>query len=195
MIRLLQLLVAPFEYWAKVSECSRGVVVVLLLTAMPMMLIGSAIEGWAMVHWGLAGNNPTQPLPVKMPQDMVVRFGMYRLGIDLLTLVMGAKFVQWFAEGAQVRTSYTATFKLVSYCLGPIWVFSRMLDGIPFVDSWLCWAGGALLMLYLLYHGVGLVLKPDQTKGFGLYLTSALMLTLLAGVSEFAGLTLLRRLM
>jgi hypothetical protein len=41
---------------------------------------------------------------------------------------------------------------------------------------------GALLAASILYHGVGLVLKPEQTKGFGLYLVSAMIVVFSSGV-------------
>jgi hypothetical protein len=195
MMRLIQLLFAPFATWTKVAEANRHVLLVLLVTALPMMVVGSALEGWCMTRWGISSRDFGETRLVRLAQSTALRFCEYRLGLDVALLILSALLVHLFASSFQTGSRFGAALELVAYALGPIWIIGRGLDALPMVPTWLCWGGGVLLTLYLLYHGVGLLLKPDQTKGFGLLMVTSLTLVVLSALTHFVSLTLLKRLL
>lgn len=194
-MRLIQLLFAPFATWTKVAEANRHAALVFLLTALPMMVAGSALEGWCMTRWGISSRDFGETRLVRLAEATVLRFCEYRLGVDVALLFLSAILVHLFAESFQTGSRFGAALELVTYSLGPVWVIGRGLDAFPMLPTWLCWGGGAILTLYLVYHGVGLLLKPDQTKGFGLLMVTTLTLLVLSALAHFVSLTLLKRLL
>ena len=83
------------------------------------------------------------------------------------------------------RTNYFQSFVVMAYGFEPI-ILARILDGFPVINTWVCWVIGVAVSTSVLYHGVGMVLRPEQTKGFGLYLISILIIVLVSALAHFA---------
>ena len=79
---------------------------------------------------------------------------------------------------------------VMAYGFGPI-ILARILDGFPQLNTWVCWAIGAVGSVSVLYHGIGMILRPDQTKGFGLYLMAIIIVVLMSGLAHFAAVSVL----
>ena len=99
--------------------------------------------------------------------------------------------MQWVAHSSQVQAGFTQCFTLMAYSFNPF-LLVRFFDAIPGFNTWACWGLGALGALAVLYHGVGLALKPDQTKGFGLYLVSIIVVLFSGFFSHFMAQFILR---
>ena len=53
------------------------------------------------------------------------------------------------------------------------------------------WGIGAAFAMSLLYHGVAQMMRPEQTKGFGLYLVSMVLIVFFTGFSHFIAIQVL----
>ena len=105
-------------------------------------------------------------------------------------LSLGAMVIQSTAAGLNQQFTFRQSFTLVAYGMAPLFL-GRWLDCVPAINTWVCWAVGASAMVYTLYQGVGEVMKPEITKGFGLYLICAGTLFLLSGLMHFLVVTTL----
>ena len=94
-------------------------------------------------------------------------------------MVIGAKVPAMghaeFPDSNQLRAVLQRSWPMT---FSPI-LLARFLDAVPALNTWLLGLG-ALLSISVLYHGIRLVLRPDQTKGFGIYLVSAIIVILSA---------------
>ena len=188
MITVLQLIFSPVQTWEKIAKAERGVLRILLIFVFPFLLTGLALEGFSLVRWG--ERRGEFDYVVKISREMAVVYTTSEFVLLLCSLFIGAKCLQWITHSFQVRTSFTPCFTLMAYGFGPIFL-ARYLDAVPGLNSWVCWILGALLSASALYHGVCLALKPEQTKGFGLYLVSMIIAFLSSGLSHFVAIAIL----
>jgi hypothetical protein len=189
MIRVFQLIFSPTSTWQRIDLAQRSLWWVLFLSLLPLLLACSAGEGYALLRWGERRDELNRLVAVNLEQ--VLRYQEVHLTLGLLLVILGAKVVQWIADGFQFRVSYTAAFTTTGYALTPVFLL-RLLDGFPAIPTSVCWALGAVLMVAVLYHGVGHVLKPDVSKGFGFFLLSAMVLVLLSGLAHYVAVAVLR---
>lgn len=184
MFRWLQLLAAPLSGWTRILDAQRPVLLVFLLAPLPLLLFGTALESYGLLRWGDVRGEFGHRGHVS--RDLVLHYQQVRLLADLLVLFLGAKVIQWTAGGLHFATTYTRCFTLQAYALSPVF-FLRSLDAVPMIHTWLVWGVSILLALSLLYHGVAIVLQPQQTKGFGLFLLTSLVVTSLSGLAHLVG--------
>ena len=188
MITAFQLIFSPFETWEKISTAQRGFIWVMGVYLLPLLVIACGVEGYLLSRWG--EKRGEFGFIVKVPVDLAVRYTAAYFVILLASIIVSAKFLALASDSFNVRTSYLQSFTVMAYGFGPL-ILVRILDGFPQVPSWLCWILGAVASISVLYHGIGMVLKPDQTKGFGLYLMSIIILVLVSGLGHFAALAVL----
>lgn len=188
MIESIQLLFAPFQTWEKITATRPGWIRVLVLYLLPLLILAVSLESYSLVRWG--ENRGELEQRVKIPQQTAMRYGMAQFTLLLASMVLGARFLQSVASSFQVPSSFWQCFTLMAYGFNPI-ILSRFLDAIPGLNTWVCWSLGALISLSVLYHGVALALKPEQTKGFGLYLVSLVVVLFSSGLSHFIALNIL----
>lgn len=188
MITAFQLIFSPFETWQKITTAQRGFFWVLCLYLVPLMVIALGLEGYMLTQWGQKRGD--LGLVVKVPTDLAIRYTVAYAVFLLAGAIVGAKFLALASESFNVHTTYFQSFMVVAYAFGPI-ILVRMLDGVPQLNTWVCWAIGVALSTSVLYHGVGMVLRPDQTKGFGLYLISIIIVVLVTALAHFAALAVL----
>jgi len=186
MLKVFQLVFSPTTAWAKIAETQRSVIVVFLLNSLPLMLCGAALEGWGLRKLGVFTGELDRVKPIPLPLDRVIRFEVFHLVMDLLLLFLAAKLLEWMFESFHSRSKFLPAFTTMAYSLGPFFV-ARGLAGIPSLNTWVCFAFSILLALHVLYYGVGVVMQPDQTKGFGLFVSGALAMVILAGLCHFMG--------
>jgi hypothetical protein len=182
MIQAIRLVITPSQTWERITSARRSPLRILAFYVLPLLLVGLALEGYSLVRWGEKRGD--FGYLAKISEFEAVRYSVVQLALMLVSIVIAAKCVQWVAHSSQVRSAYWQCFMLIAYGFTPM-VLARYLDAIPAINTWLCWTAGALLALSVLYHGVALALKPDQTKGFGLYLVSVMLVLLLSGLSHF----------
>ena len=182
MIRVLALIFSPFNTWTKIAAAQRGVAFVLLLSFLPLAVGCVAVETFSLIHWGEArGEAGTL---VKISQTIALRYGIAELILLTACLFFGAYFLHAVAQSFHLTTKFPQSFGAVAYGISPL-ILMRLLDAWPVVPSWVCWALGVLLSISALYHGVALMLRPEQTKGLGLYIVTSVIVILSTGVSHF----------
>jgi hypothetical protein len=188
MIKALQLIFSPSKAWTEIAVSERGVLLILLLFVLPLLLPGLALEGFSLWHWG--ERRDEVDYAVSIGQDMAVRYAVAQSVLLLASILAGGMALQWIMHSFQARTTFTRCFTVMAYGFSPV-MLARYFDAVPKLNTWVCWSIGALLSATVLYHGVGLVMRPEQTKGFGLYLVSIIVMVLFSGLSHFVALSVL----
>jgi uncharacterized membrane protein YecN with MAPEG domain len=188
MITVLQLIFSPFETWEKISTAQRGFVWTFCVYLLPLLIVALGVEGFLLNQWG--EKRGEFGFVIQVPLDLAARYAVAYFVMLLAAVVISAKFLALASESFNVRTTYYQSFLVMAYGFGPI-ILARFLDAVPQINTWVCWAIGVAASVSVLYHGVGMVLRPDQTKGFGLYLVSMIIVVLVSGVAHFAALSVL----
>ncbi|MGV3772403.1 MAG: hypothetical protein ACO1QB_05840 [Verrucomicrobiales bacterium] len=152
------------------------------------MLLAAGVEGYSLHKIGIKRTEYSNYSPI--PLDQVIKYESVAMGSILVAAVIVAHFLRKAAISVNVRVSYFLCLATLIYGLGPL-ILSHLLDAIPGFPSWVAFAIGIGLTCCSLYHGVALMLKPDQTKGFGLYLFAVVLLIVLTGLGHFIGMQVL----
>jgi len=61
---------------------------------------------------------------------------------------------------------------------------ARVLDAGPMVHPATAWVIGIVLAFWVLYQGIPLVMQPDPTHAFGVYLSSMFVIILTSGLAR-----------
>jgi hypothetical protein len=101
-----------------------------------------------------------------------------------LVILAGAHFIKALGDTFHVRHTYANTLTVVIYGLSPVFLL-RLLDVSPTINLWMPWAIGIMLSIKVLYTGVPRIMLPDPPDAFGLYLMSALLLTMVTALERF----------
>jgi hypothetical protein len=121
---------------------------------------------------------------VTVSPEVILGYSLTYIGLGLVMVFLGATLIQWVTEGFNFDPGFGQCFTVAAYGFSPIFL-AHLLDSFPQINTWLCWGIGAVGIFFVLYHGIALVLKPDITKGFGLYLLSSLLLVILSLLGHF----------
>ncbi|HKQ37645.1 MAG TPA: Yip1 family protein [Verrucomicrobiae bacterium] len=183
MIKALLLIFDPDNTWEKIQQNSHSVASVFLTYLLPLLLLGTAVETWGMMKLGYDKGRIVERR-VKLEQDLAVRYAGAQICLGLLTAVVGAFLFKKVTQGFHRRHSFKETFATLSYSLGPVYLV-RMFDGLPGVNTWICWGLGAILGAAVLYRGVPRVLRPDPSNALGVYLTCSFLFFALTGVAHY----------
>lgn len=189
MITAFQLIFSPFETWEKITVAQRGYVWILLVHLLPLLIVCLGLEGFMLNRWGEKQGDLDRIINV--PVWLAFRYAATYFLILLAAVFVGAKFLGMASESFNVQTSYLQSLVVMAYGYGPI-ILIRVLDGFPQVNTWVCWVLGVAGTVSVLYHGIGMVLRPDQTKGFGLYLVAIVIVVLMSGLGHFAAISVLQ---
>ena len=188
MIRAVQLIFAPAGTWEKIVLASRGFVFIFFVNLLPLVAVTSAAESWGMFRWGESRNEFGHI--VTIPAELAVRYGVATSILGLLLALVSSRFLLSVARSFDAPATFTQAFTTMAYGLGPVYL-ARFIDAFPAINTWVCWAIGVVVSISLLYHGVGMVMKPEQTKGFGLYIFTTVFVIVLSGLAHFLALSLL----
>ena len=188
MITAFQLIFSPFETWEKITTAERGFLWTLGVHLLPLLVLCLGVEGFLLAHWGERRGEFGSI--IRVPPELAVRYSL-SYGVLLLAAVfVSALFLNSASQSFNSHTKYVQSFMVMAYGFGPI-ILARILDGFPQLNTWVCWTLGAAGSVSVLYHGIGMVLKPDQTKGFGLYLITILIILVVSALAHFAALAVL----
>ena len=183
MIKALLLLLDPTNTWEKIQQSSPGIGRVLFTYLLPLILLGTAVETWALIKVGRDEGRIVERR-VKVPQELAVRYGVVQGGFGLAIALLGAWFFKAIGEGFHRRQPYSDAFATLGYSLGPYYLL-RILDGAPFINTWICWGLGAALALSVLYRAVPRLMRPDPSNALGVYLLSSFVLVGVLAVAHF----------
>ena len=188
MLSAIQMLFSPVKAWEKVVSKNRHWTLVLLLMVLPILGLTAVAEGAGLLK--LKQTHETVG-KVEIPRERVIKYEIVYAATSLAIIVLGGCFLLWVGDSFNLRVSYTQTFTVVAFAYAPIMLL-HLLDAIPQIHTWICWSIGVALSFRVLYDGVALCLRPEQTKGFGLLLFTALFITALSGLAHFASLAVLK---
>ena len=186
MIKALQLIFSPAKTWEKIVVSNRGVAATTILFLLPLIAVASVIEGYSLLRFGERGDFGV----IRILPKMAMRYEATQFIGGIIVMILGAKFLHAVAVSFHVPCTIGQCFTTVAYGFSPMYL-GQALHGVPVINAWICWTIGAILSISALYHGVALALKPDQTKGFGLYLTTIVFVLLLSGFSHFVAISVL----
>ena len=188
MLSALEMLLSPAKAWEKVVAANRHWTLILLLTVLPILGITAAIESAGLLK--LRERHEEFGL-VEVRKERVQKYAIVYIGTSLAIILVGAYFLQSVATSFDVAAGYSPSFTVMAYAYTPI-MWLHLLDAIPQINTWICWGIGAAFSFGVLYHGIGLCLRPEQTKGFGLLLFSVIFVIALSGLAHFASVQVLK---
>jgi hypothetical protein len=189
MIRVFQLFFLPTTAWEKIALDRQKFLMTALLYFIPFLAAAVLVDAYALQLWGMreiSGSAATHYNPAA-----IVRFELIHAGILAAMVLTGTVIIQWLAESFQVRTDFAICFNLAVFGFIPVFI-AHMLNILPFLNNWICAGLGMLGCAYVLYQGVGAVLQPDQTKGFGMYILCVITFVLLTAMELLLGQMALR---
>ncbi len=176
----------PAGAWDRIESSPRTVARVFFLFLLPLLLLSSVAETWELMHFGrersTIGDMPAQKM--KVSPQLALRYQAAQVTFGLAIAFGGALIYRKIGEGFHRRHSFTETFATLGYSIGPLFLL-RMLDGLPHLNTWVCWAIGVTLSVAGLYRGIPRIMKPDPSSAIGLYLMCSLLLIALSGIAHY----------
>jgi hypothetical protein len=186
MIRALMLIVDPAGTWEKIESDPKNAARLFFLFLLPLMAISSVAEGWGLLHFGLERSS-IGGLPMrhaKVSPELVSRYELVQFVFGLVLVFGGAMLYRKIGESFHRRHSYGETFVTLAYSISPVFLL-RMFDGLPHLNTWVCWGIGIALSVAALYRGIPRIMKPDPSNALGLYLLCSLLLVVTSGLAHF----------
>src|SRR5882672_11284855 len=187
MIRALMLIFDPSGTWEKIESDPKNAARIFFLFLLPLMLICGAAEYWGLIHFGVERNSAVADLPARrsmISHQLALRYEAVQLAFGLVIVFGGALLYKNIGEGFHRRHSYTETFTTLAYSVSPLFL-SRIFDGLPHLNTWVCWGIGITLSVAVLYRGIPRIMKPDPSNALGLYLLCSLLLIVVSGLGHF----------
>ena len=188
MLRALNLLFSPEPEWQKAALKPPHFLTVLFLSIIPLMAVALAVEGWSLVKYGEVFRGLA---PRAVSVDRAITYEVCYGVLSLVVIFLGARLLQNVGKSFNLDASFGVCFILISLGYSPLFL-ARLLDALPQINTWICWVVGVALSFRILYHGVALWLRPEQTKGFGLLLVSFLYILVLSALVHFASIQVLQ---
>ena len=187
MIRAFQMIFSPEGVWPKIAEKNRHMIFVLLVSTLPLIVGCLALEGFGLDRLGESNGEFGR---VTIERAHIYKYLGAHLAGDLFFLFFGAYFLLSVSRSFHGNATYSQAFVTLAIGSSPIFLM-HAFDGIPALDTRLCWGIGFGLAIRALYHGVAVNLKPEQTKGFGLYIVSIFIVGFLSGLAHFISIQVL----
>jgi uncharacterized membrane protein YidH (DUF202 family) len=189
MFKPFFLIFEPAATWEKIAQARHSFVYLLTAHLLPLILLGSVVEGWGVARWGKW--QPTFDRIRKFSWSEAITFeviySLLLVGVVLVCALLLLKVSQTFFG----RNNYREAFTTIAYSFSPL-LLLRLLDAAPMMSPWVSWMIGILLTVWILYQGIPRVMQPDPTHAFGLYLSTIIVTVLVSGlVRVLTGLYLL----
>lgn len=189
MITALMLIFSPFNTWMKITTAQRSLPFVLVVWLLPLLAFTVAVEGYALMRLGEYRGEFGHL--VRIAPELAIRYSAAQFALLLAAIFVCSFVLHSVAHSFHVLSSFRQSFTAIAYGFAPI-IIARLPDSIPSLNTWICWGLGAFLTAAVLYNGVGLALRPDQTKGFGLYLVGVIVAMLSSAVAHLFALAVLQ---
>ena len=187
MLKALNLSFLPEATWQKLATKPPHFAFVLLISILPLMILTLAVEGFALVKYGEEFGGMGRRL---VSENRAIKYEIFYGVASLVVMFMGAALLKNMGKSFDLKATYGACFVLFAYGYTPIFLL-RVLDAVPAINTWICWAVGAAVSMRILYHGVAWWLKPEQTKGLGLFIMCFIYILVLSALVHFASVQVL----
>lgn len=183
MLTALMLIFSPAKTWDKIENARRSAIAILFLFLLPLMLLSGGVEGLGLLRLGEERGALEDRLE-KVPLELVLRYELTQLGLSFVIIVGGAWVLQHVSASFHRSHTYKECFTTLAYALSPLFLL-RMLDGLPQINTWICWGIGVLLSTSALYRGIPRTLRPDPSSALGLYLVASVLFIIGTGLAHF----------
>lgn len=183
MLRALLLVVDPSRTWEAIKNDQHSVLRLTLQLMIPLLLVTSVGEAWGFMHLGVEHGRLAETV-TKAPLDLVVRFEAVQIALTLLIIYGGSGLLKVIGASFHRRHGYGECFTTLAYSTAPL-LLLRLLDGVPAINTWVCYGIGIFLTISLLYRGIPFTLRPDPSNALGLFILSALLLLVTTGLAHF----------
>jgi hypothetical protein len=185
MIKAFLLVLYPAATWDGIVQAKRGWQMIFLRYLVPLWLIGFVAEGYGLIHWGKPRGFTSQIRLFSNSEALI--FEILQQILLILVVFVGAKIIKACGETFHGRNTFTQTFTVAAYGLGPLFALHivDMFAPISGWAYWVMWGVGILLSIGTLYHGIPRVMLPDPPHAFGLYITGSVMLLMVSGLVRF----------
>jgi len=189
MIRALLLLFDSSRTWEAIKNDRHTVVRLSLSFLLPWLLLTCLGEALGLMRLGVERGEVTERL-VKIPGELALRYELTHAVLSLVIVYLGAVALQAIGASFQRRHSYTECFTILAYSLSPLFLL-RLLDGVPAINTWVCYGIGIFFALSLLYRGIPFVMRPDPSNALGLFLCCSFLLLGTTGLAHFVAVQVL----
>ena len=189
MLRSLKLIFVAGKEWEKMSLNPPSAVLVFFFSILPLLLVTLAVEGWGLMRFGATHGELGRSFNI--PDERVIKYVVFYGVASIAVILGGSLLLRNVAPSFNLRSTFGACFVLVAYGYSPL-LLTRIPDAFPQIHTLICWIIGAMLAMRILYHGVGLWLKPEQTKGLGVFMVSVICTVVLSGLVHFASVQVLQ---
>lgn len=181
MIKVFFLIFEPRVAWERIALAQRGFAFILGVQLLPMIVLATVAEGWGLSRWG-KWQSKFQTFREFSNREIItleVIQGLLFLAMVLLCALLLLRITQTF----QNRNNYLQAFTTMAYSCSPLFL-ARVLDAGPMVHPATAWVIGIVLAFWVLYQGIPLVMQPDPTHAFGVYLSSMFVIILTSGLAR-----------
>ncbi|HNQ72414.1 MAG TPA: YIP1 family protein [Verrucomicrobiota bacterium] len=180
MIKAFLLIFRPVTTWNNIAVANRSVLYIFLLHVLPLILLTSFAEGYALTHWGKshgAGNKHVKIYTV--PEAVTVEITISLVYVGLVFLLAAA--ARAYSSTFHRRSTFTQAFTAMGYGVLPFFCW-RLLDMWNGLFPWIPWAIGMVLTIGVIYTGLPCLLRPDPPHAFGLYVMTSLTAVIVFGL-------------
>lgn len=184
MVKALLLVFAPLATWERIVRARRGCAFILTAQLFPLLVLVAVTESYVLIHWGKGrGLGSHHHL---FPVGETVVFEAAQILVWFGVVFVAAALVKSLGDTFHGRHAYAATLTVVVYSLSPFFLI-RALDAFLPINPWVPWLVAISVTAGVLYNGLPPVMKPDPPHAFGLYLMSAVLLSLLTLLARALG--------
>jgi hypothetical protein len=183
MIRALLLIVDPSRTWEAIKNGQQTVARISFSFLIPVLALTSLGEAWGLTRLGMEQGTVTLNI-VKVAPALAMRYELVQVGLSLLIVYGGAVALRQIGASFHRRHSYVDCFTTLAYSLSPSFLL-RLLDGVPAINTWVCYGIGAFLVLCLLYRGIPFIMRPDPSNALGLFVFCSFLLLVSTGLAHW----------
>jgi uncharacterized membrane protein YidH (DUF202 family) len=182
MIKALLLVLEPAAAWEKVVRAQRSIGFIIAVFLLPLLTIGCAAEAYGLMRWGKARKFMALPKTYSLGEAVLYEVALFVA--MFLIIVVAAQIIKMLGQTFHGRNTFSQAFTAVAYGLSPLFAL-RVLDAFTSIPWPVAWGIGIALSVATLYQGLPRVMLPDPPHAFGLYLMSAILLTLITGLLRY----------
>ena len=189
MIRALLLLFDSSRTWEAIKNDNHSVARLSVSFFLPLLGLTCVAEGFLLMHLGIERGAMTERL-FKASASLVLRYELTQALLSLLIVFVGASALAAIGVSFRRQHRYRECFTTLAYSLSPL-LLLRVLDGVPAIETWVCYGIGIFLTLSLLYRGIPFLLRPDPSNALGFYLFCSFLLLVATALAHFVAVLVL----